>query len=147
MKTIIAIDPGAEHCGVAVFRGGECVYVGEKSPTDLFDWWGVGEALYGNPKGLFDVVIMEAFRLYPGVASAQSWSTFGTVEVIGVLRERCRREGVLFVTQPASAKKATRAILKAQGVVLKGKGDHAKDAELHGWHYLMKGGDSATATG
>lgn len=136
MTTIIAVDPG-ETCGVAVFVDGKVRYTAAMPPTDLYDWWGVGEALYTNPKLRFDAVIIEAFRLYPKQAGAQSWSTFATVEVIGVLRERCRRKSVPFFTQGAAVKKPTGAILKAQKVPLTGRSPHARDAELHGWHYLL----------
>jgi hypothetical protein len=139
MASILAVDPGAEHCGLAVFKDGACCYVADKQPTDLFDWFAVGAALWGNAKLKYDVVVVEAFRLYPGAAGAQTWSAFGTVEVIGVLREKCRAAGTPFVVQAAAVKKPTAAVLKARGVKLRshGKGSHAKDAELHGWHYVL----------
>ena len=85
----------------------------------------------------WDVVVCEAFRLYPGAAATSTWSGFPTVEVIGVVRERCRRENVEFVLQPASIKKPTRAILRTHETKIAGKDEHAKDAFLHGRHYLM----------
>jgi hypothetical protein len=145
VKTILAIDPGEEHCGIAVFRAGEkveCVWAGEKKPTDLYDWLDVGVALWARDDLRWDVLVVEEFRLYPAHAKAQAWSRFGTVEVIGVLREWARREGVEVVLQPASAKKVTNAILRKHKVVLKsrGHGSHARDAEVHGWHYLIRQG-------
>ena len=69
-----------------------------------------------------------------------AWSELRTVEVIGVLRERCRQDGTAFVLQPASIKKATEGQLRSRGIMLKSKGSggHAKDAELHGWHYWLR---------
>ena len=137
MTVLLAVDPGDEHCGMAVFVDRECRWTGEMRPEGLYDWLGTGAALWARDKLKWNVIVVEEFRLYPQQAKAQAWSLFGTVEVIGVLKEYGRREGVPVVLQPASAKKPVRAILKAKDVRLKGKGPHAKDAELHGWHYLL----------
>jgi hypothetical protein len=137
MTVMLAVDPGDEHCGMAVFVDRECRWTGEMRPEGLYDWLSTGAALWAREKLRWDVIVVEEFRLYPGAAATQTWSSFGTVEVIGVLKEYGRRENVAVVMQPASAKKPVRAILKAKGVKLKGRGDHAKDAELHGWHYLL----------
>lgn len=149
MQSIIAIDPGGSHCGVAVFvivmdEDGnlhlECRLTTEHTPESMFDSIRVWGALHGNSKLGFDVMVVESFRLYPEKMASLAWSTLRTVEVIGVLRERCRQEGVPFVLQPASIKKATDGQLKARGILLKSKGSggHAKDAELHGWHYWLR---------
>ena len=138
-QSMIAIDPGEEHCGVAVFVDGKRVFSSEMKPTDLFDWWNVGGALYGNSKLRWDMVVCESFKLYPDKAASLTWSTLGTVEVIGVLRENCRREGIEFVLQPASIKRATAAKAKRLEMTLpRGAvgGGHAKDAWLHGLYYL-----------
>ena len=102
-------------------------------PLELYDWWGV-------EPWKWDVVVMESFRLYTRMAAAQAWSTFGTVEVIGVVKERCRQERVELTMQSASVKKPIAAILRARGVALTGKGPHARDAELHGWHWVLANG-------
>ena len=136
---VLAVDPGDVHCGVAVFVAGACRWTGEMGQDDLMDWLGVGAALYAPGALAWDAIVCESFKLYPGKASAQSWSTMATVEMIGKLREYCRhRPGTEFVLQPASIKKGSAARLRAHGVVLtsRGSGGHAKDAELHGWHYL-----------
>jgi hypothetical protein len=135
-QDLIAIDPGGEHCGVAIFVDGMCRATFEKDPASLYDSLRVWEALYLNAHE-FPVMVVEEFKLYPGKATAQSWSTMPTAEVIGVLRERCRHSKTEFVTQPASIKKATRALVQRRGIALIGTGGHARDAELHGWHYLL----------
>lgn len=141
MAQILALDPGAQHCGMAVFHDTDLVVTYEMDPHGLYDWWRVGQTLHGNSKMRWDVVVCEGFRLYPGALSkAQSWSTLATVEVIGVVRERCRQEGTPFILQPPSIKKATAGILRSRRVQLAGKGDHVRDAQLHAWHFLLKAG-------
>ena len=149
LQSIISIDPGDVHCGVAVFMAVmgedgvprlECRLTTERSPEGLFDSLKVWSAQHGNDKLCFDVMVVEKFVVYPEKAMSLSWSDLRTVEVIGVLRERCRCEKVPFVLQPASVKKATEGMLRARGIALKsrGSGGHAKDAEIHGWHYWLK---------
>jgi hypothetical protein len=149
LQSLIAIDPGETHCGVALFtismnEQGEpecdCTLTTEHTPEGLFDHLKVWGAMRGNAKGTFDVMVVESFRLYPEKMSSLAYSELRTVEVIGALRERCRQESVAFVTQPASVKKATEGQLRARGIALKsrGSGGHAKDAELHGWHYWLR---------
>jgi hypothetical protein len=149
LQSIIAIDPGEKHCGVAVFvavmgEDGqprlECRLTTEHTPEGMLDSLKVWSALYGNSKLGFDVMVVEKFVLYPEKAASLAWSEMRTVEVIGVLRERCRCEGVPFVLQPASIKKATEGMLRSRGIALKsrGSGGHAKDAELHGWCYWLR---------
>lgn len=149
LQSIIAIDPGEEHCGIAVFEvvmgeNGEphleCRLTTEHTPEGLFDSLRVWGAQHGNSKGRFDVMVVESFRLYPEKMASLAYSELRTVEVIGVLRERARCEGSAFITQPAMIKKATEGQLRARGIALKsrGSGGHAKDAELHGYHYWFR---------
>lgn len=128
---MVAVDPGDVHCGWAVFGDEGCVAAGEYSPEELLDWLWTADV---------DVLVVEGFRLYPKGAGAQSWSSFRVVEVIGALGELARRRGIPVVVQPALVKKPTSSILRATGkrLLSRGKGGHAKDAEVHGWAYLMK---------
>jgi len=139
---IIAVDPGEEHCGVVVFdtllpamrRGPSVMMATEMRPTQFFDWIYRSSECYSGGQ---ECIVCEEFKLYPDKAISLSWSTLGTVEVIGVLREYCRVKEISFTLQPASIKKATRGIIRRRGITLTGKGPHAKDAELHGWYYLF----------
>ncbi len=141
MAGLIAIDPGSEHNGIAVFVDGECVGAWEKSPTELFDWLGVCAVLYGGFDNKIDTLVCEEFKLYPDKMASLAWSTLGTVEVIGVLRERCRREKVEFVTQPAAIKNPTMAKAKRLGMKAP-RGGHVTDAWAHGLFYLWKQGSA-----
>jgi len=85
-------------------------------------------------------VVIESFRLYPGVD--QRWSSLKTVEVIGVVRYLCDRFEIGLIEQNASIKRPTFKIMAARGIELRSKaeskGQHCADAEAHGWHYLNK---------
>jgi len=136
--SMIAIDPGSEHCGVAVFVDGRCVMTTERKPVDLYDSLAVWGSQHGNSKLRFDVVVCEDFKLDPKRMASLAHSRLETVKVIGVLEERCRRDGTTFVLQPASIKRATAAQAKRRlpRLMSMGSGNHCRDAEIHGWHYL-----------
>lgn len=141
MVRVLAIDPGAVHCGVALFENGECSWASEGTPKSVE--YAITTLAY---VGGLDVVVIESFRLSPTGAKALVGDALGTVEVIGVVRYLCRLYGLPLVEQQPNIKRATERILKAKGIALKskGQGPHAKDAELHGWCYLLRnGGDDA----
>jgi hypothetical protein len=135
--SIIAIDPGEEHNGVAIFVGGICRFTTSCDRRTLFASIGMWAGNFCRGTGKFDAMVVEEFKLYPSKAASLSWSTLGTVEIIGALRERALTNELPFVTQPASIKKATRALIQRRGLVLIGSDGHARDAELHGYYYLM----------
>lgn len=156
MSAIVSIDPGGVHCGMALFeeQDGEwtCVRAWEETPdgcTDqIVDWLTDGVTH----------IVVEEFRLYPWVAEQQSFKTFPEVEVIGVIKwlvRACAEEGLdcQIVMQGAAIKEPATKILKSKKVPSRSKrdgaGGHAKDAELHGWYYILKelGGRPAEAKG
>jgi hypothetical protein len=136
--SILSVDPGERHCGMAEFRDGACLSAWEMSPGEAIIL--VRSALR---RGHLEVLLVEQFRLYPWMADQQAFSSFKTVEVIGVLRYLWCEFGqdVTWVENPATIKKPTKAILQARGVRSRAKelraGGHALDAELHGYHYLL----------
>ena len=130
-RRFVAIDPGSVHCGVAIFEKGACVETVELKPQDLFRMMEHTEV---------DGVVMEEFRLYPWKAKEQTFSPLGTVETIGVVKYLCRKRGFVYVMQSAQIKTPTAAQLNARGVRFRsvGAGPHCRDAELHGWYYLLR---------
>ena len=126
MITLLAIDPGGVHCGLALFKDERCVAATEYGPDILpgivlrHFAWRVSE------------LIVEEFRLYSNPALFSE--ALRTIEVIGVLRYLASRQGVSFVTQSASIKHVATAIARRKGISLisRGAGPHARDAELHG---------------
>jgi len=131
----VAVDPGDRHVGIAVW-----------ALTDTTAWETDAEFAVDEIAELLKtwslpsrkVLVVEEFRLYAGKAQAQSWSPMETSQMIGALKWVAKECGVEVVEQGAGIKKPTAAQLKARGVMLRGRGGHARDAELHLWHYLLK---------
>lgn len=86
------------------------------------------------------VLVIEEFRLYPDKSEAQAFKAMKTSEMIGALKLVAKQYKVPVVEQGAGIKKATRAQLRARGIKQVGRGDHARDAELHLLHYILKNG-------
>lgn len=135
MTTIVAIDPGAKHTAVAALYQLptveiQCLTV----DTELFSvvLWEVLCRL--SP----DVVVLEKFALYPWMAKAQAWSTFRTVEVIGVVRLWCETEPAQLVLQTAAERKSvkTRDLKEKYGIEC--ADNHQRDAAKHLVVYLRK---------
>lgn len=131
---LIAVDPGERHCGVATWND---------QPTDphCFTW--EPAELFGHIEQWLNVwkptVVVESFHLYPWLMDQQAYSDLKTVETIGVVRYLCGKFGAQLVEQNATIKKPTFAQLSARGIQLVGKNQHEKDAEAHGWHYILRG--------
>lgn len=68
----------------------------------------------------------------------QGFSQLKTIETIGVIRYLCARQGIQIIEQPASIKKVTEGHMRARGVPFAPGDRHAKDAQLHGLHYIWK---------
>lgn len=144
----LALDPGEKHTGWALFE------------DDADDWnlvasgeWGPNEAIREIEEWVFprdrttgeitkpdlDYVVIEEFRLYPWKSQEQGFSEMLTCQMIGVIKYICNKAKMPFKEQGASIKKPTRAICKAKGVRrLTGTGNHAADAQLHGWYHILK---------
>lgn len=90
--------------------------------------------------GVVREVVVEAFRLYPNRAKSQSWSPMETAQLIGVLKYLAGKASVPVVEQGADVQKPMAAQLEARGIELIQAGPHAKSAQLHLWHRLLKEG-------
>lgn len=132
---ILAIDPGDVHvgwaCGLRVKDTQWGVKAGE---------WTRSEAIaevtrFGKD---LDELIIEKFVLYPGKAAQQSYSPMLTSELIGKLKLVAELNNVTVTMQGADIKVPTKSQLKARGIPLVGKGNHAKDAEAHLYYRLLK---------
>ena len=147
-RIIIAVDPGDVHVGFAVFRhtrsfGWVCDSAREVDPetyVNLITSW-----IQEHEAGRYRVIIvMEDWMLYGKTAMAQVGQRFGAVQLIGYTRHRVEwgASSLPFVLQPASIKKGTVAWAKTRGYLFRSvaqkKGGHAKDAEIHGLHYLVR---------
>lgn len=139
-QAVVAIDPGDVHCGMALgvaSTSGQFIVTRawEATPDECADEV-AGWLLAGELKA----VVVERFSLYADQAQTQVGSSFPTVELIGVLKYLVRVAGsALLVTQGADIKKSMRAQLRARNIkLLPAEADHARDAQLHLWHYAGK---------
>lgn len=139
-RTIVAIDPGDIHQGVAIGqygkKGWRCTVALETRPFDLLVTLSNACA-----SGFLEAIIFERFIL-DGRAQAQIGSEMETSQMIGAIKY-IGASGVPVVGQTNKIMKPTRAVLKARGIKSRAKqlkvGVHAADAELHMYHYLIKG--------
>lgn len=159
MAELRAYDPGDKYTGIAYFRddgppSGEqwrCYLARVADPDDALDE--LASHLIAPSIGLL-YVVYERFRLYPDKAQEQSNSEFLTPQGIGVMRWLIRncnltraakgQEPVVLHHFGAEDKEPARQILRRAGIrstakrLKTGPGDHAVDAELHGWHFLAE---------
>lgn len=135
-----AIDPGDVHVGVARFDGETCTWARESDPTS---------AMHDLAKQLpgAHVLVVERYQLYPHLAQLQQGSDMRTSQMIGALKWLAWTLGIPVVIQQAALKKPTEALIRHRGVqrVAQGDGDHAFDAETHGYTYLWKNVSNARA--
>lgn len=128
---VLSVDPG-ETTGYFVGR----FTAGEKKPEVLrlgeMDLWVGLERLF--LEYFPDVAVYEVFKLYPYLAQTQSWSTFPTVEVIGVLKYLADKYAVPIAGQGANMKKATR-------INPKHPSPHVRDAARHALVYWRRHSD------
>lgn len=143
MKYILGIDPGGEHVGWAEFRNDQPVEVRERTPEAaedaLWDWL----ALRYNAEHVGgSLLIIESFRLYPDKAKSQIGSDMPTSQLIGSMRYMARYWKVPVILQPAAIKEPTESLMRRRGIVhtavQERQGGHAKDAETHVWHHLLR---------
>lgn len=164
-RFLLAIDPGGgkdgksgksqEHVGWAEFEqtpdGWRCIRATEYDKDQAADLFAA--QTFGR---VFDTVVIERFVLYPDAVSFQVGSDFPASQLIGVLcylvriaNGRHRQDGlpeIELVMQPAAVQHpktgAINAYLAKHGVSLTSvttkAGGHAKSAELHGWHHIVR---------
>lgn len=88
-----------------------------------------------------DIIVIEAFRLYPWKANAKTWSSFPEVEVIGAIKHECYRLGFDWVEQGADTKALFNdEKLKKLGL-WKGFTAHGRDAIRHALYRVTTGGE------
>ncbi len=130
---IAAIDPG-KTTGFALW---------DERPGTLNEYGEVGKtpellAILGRFKP--DVLVVEAYRLYPWRAKEQLWGDMPSPQVIGALKAWAELNKVRYVEQSASIKRImSDDVLKRAGYWFRGK-EHARDAARHLLYYLWRNG-------
>lgn len=145
---VYAIDPGDEHVGWASWNGTNGFrHAQTYEVADEGGAFPILQAIRVQLESTFHppvqrTLVVERFSLYADKALSQSGSTMKTAQMIGALKYIARLTDTDVVEQGADIKKPTRKQLKARGIelVATGPGDHAKDAETHLLHYLLKEG-------
>lgn len=141
---IVSVDPGGIHVGVAVFERVEgswvCRRATEMTPREFEDW--LAETLHIVEHTL----IVEEWRLFADRAKEQTGSAMETSQLIGVIKYIHRKAAPPnndIVWQQPTIKHPTRSVLNSRNVEItdkidRGYSDHAIDAILHGYYYIIK---------
>lgn len=136
MRTLVAIDPGEKHCGVAVWEQGKGAW-SQLQPYEV-DPYALFYMIAGyEPHGKVTVV-MEEYKLYPWLLQQQGFSAVKTVETIGVVRWLCHCRDWTLVEQSATIKKPATGFMQTKGIEFRGTNQHMRDAEMHGWYWILK---------
>lgn len=150
----LAIDPGDEHVGLAEFERKNdgvwyCAWAGEKTPEQFLPWFAEGLR-----KDRWEHVVVESWRLFPESAKFYVGSDMPTSRLIGSIEAMATYvpdadtwfdDPVAVTYQSPQIKVPTRSVLKRRKLrsvakILKVSGDHASDAELHGFKYMIDHG-------
>ncbi|WIC89803.1 RuvC-like resolvase [Gordonia phage Sapo] len=127
----VSVDPGEEYVGFCVWVDDEVEDCFQTTPQESF-----GHLEFYHPSTL----VVEEFRLYPDKAKALSRTTLVTAQHVGALTYWAKLNHCPVYLQSASVKKATAAYCRAHDLPLvpPGKGSHAQDAQVHGYHWLLR---------
>lgn len=136
-QRILAVDPGAKHCGYATARiNGDGINWIDSGTFDPFTFIDVF-----SPSVLasFDVIICEDYVVRPSTAALQNSVNKDTLKVMGYLEYTCRHVGVPLRYQSPTAKKPADAIRKKTEIEwsLTTDSRHSKDAQLHAISYMF----------
>lgn len=142
---ILCLDPG-NHTGWCLYNDSNGSIIGGTIMEQ--DTWRYLYVLFTELQP--DMVVIESFNLYPGMAQHMAWNSFYPVEVIGAVHYLCHRYGIPYVMQKPSVKKyagklkpeLVEAIKEHSSLVVKVMPgaepfmEHTKDAILHLQYYL-----------
>lgn len=154
--TILAVDPGETHVGLAVGHADETsehgwtvTDVAELEPWEFVQW-------FRDALPCLDLLTVEKFTLYKSLAMEQVGSEMPTSKLIGWIEftvrlwnevmitdpagRAYRYPAVEYVSYPANIHAGTSSLMKNRGIpfVSPLTPDHARSAELHLWHALVR---------
>lgn len=155
---VLAVDPGEEHVGLAVGVGDAAADFGWRvtDVAELTPWEFV--QFFRDVIGHLDIVTCEKFTLYPHLAKEQIGSEMPTSKLIGWIEftvrmwneiyvedpagRAYRYPSVAYTSYPANIHAGTSSVMKKRGIpfVSPLSPDHARSAELHWWHCLIRAG-------
>ncbi|QWY83829.1 holliday junction resolvase [Microbacterium phage PermaG] len=148
--SFLAIDPGDVHVGLAEFTRIEgvwyCTWAGEKTPDEFLEWY-----VDGLRVSRWVYVVIESWKLFPQAAPIYVGSDMPTSRLIGAIRSLARfipidtgwfdeptpthlqDPQIKIPTRGVLKRRKLRSVAKIMGIPL----DHASDAELHGYKFLI----------
>lgn len=134
----VSIDPGDIHVGFVSWDQSLPDHLEEFSPQKCL------KVIQRMAKtNWLDLVVIEDWRLYPEMAQKMIGSDFPSCQLIGALKYILDGADIPYHLQPAQVKYPTMGILKNSRFRLISKrtgcSQHVQDAELHGWHFLIRG--------
>lgn len=161
MSNVLCFDPsgnwsdkeGKGTTGWSLFRKGKLISFGSISADEYSSvehYWHSHTRLMYNLQYTVDAVVCESYKLQPGKAMQQSWSSLETPQMIGYLRMYCWVNGTDFILQDPSIKQRfTDKVLVTTGYAEK-RGDkhfinglstnlHIRDSIRHGLYYFKYG--------
>jgi hypothetical protein len=135
---MISVDPGDRHVGWCEWLNGVPVTMIEHDPKSALKRL---ETVVDR----LDLLVYERFLLYGWLAAQQVGSEFLTAQLIGAIKWECDKHGVPVVGQTASQAKSLYKIKpyvnwKPREWPTYGKGNHVKDAFIHGAYLLRERG-------
>jgi hypothetical protein len=138
---ILSIDPG-ETSGFTLLNETDTLAY-DKTDKKLIKVVGEKEGFEGfasliekySPK----LIVYEEFKLYPWKARQKSWSTFPTVQVIGVLKYLAEKNNIKIIGQGADIKTYFDDKKLKWCEVYEGYSSHERDAIRHGLYYIEFG--------
>lgn len=146
MISLLAIDPGDVHNGVAYFELG-MLDVG----AGLTRFW-TADMVRDDLENLvetapIDVLVVEEFRLYPQLAREQGYSDFQTCQRIGVLDYLARKRGIPIYMHGGSLKRKARGL--GEGLRFPGKERMIGTGrgKYWGWDFQARSQHERDATG
>lgn len=135
---ILSIDPG-ETSGFCILEETKKINYNKKD-AKIFKKVGEKNLHFGFDKiiesGDIHLIVYEEFKLYPWKAKAKSWSTFPTVEVIGILKYLAAQNDIPIIGQGADCKQFFDDKKLKWCKMYKGYSPHERDAIRHALYYL-----------
>ena len=135
-KLILALDPGESTGWVLgtderAIRGGTCKR-------------NHGEVAQLIKDERPNIIVLERFNLYPGMAKSLAWNSFYPCEVIGVIKYLAMHMGITVVEQAPSVKKYAGNIQYNEDWLFvkdrcSGVTEHTKDAYQHYRYFMIHG--------
>lgn len=169
-----AIDPGDKHVGIARMQltpssqhPVRIIWSNEFDPDGLVALL-EGAVAFSGLKGAIQpnqdlddmdigAIVCEEFRLFPWMARQQGYSSFATVELIGVTRYLTKKAGIPLYLQGASVKKPAVPLGRVAGVPTAktsggrldfvGRNQHVRDAIAHGVWWALRNKNSPVYSG